>query len=412
MEAAIDAGAELKVRDGEEVMQAGDMFISDLSTLGEQFLTGVMSEIGGGFITTPVIGSLQVSVAAGAANMWGRMFRTHTPRVLNIAPNPSLATRIDTVYLEQIYDESSADNGKQTIAIAQGTVSGTPATVPVTTGVARLPIARVTIPQGGTSVTVDTSVIVHSTPRTISLGADSIGLVTLKNEVKNLLTDAMFTVTSPVSGQTLAYNGSDWVNEDNVISLAEDVAIASPASGQVLTYSSGKWRNVALPAYPSVSIAGSSDAVISSPQERQFLTYSAGKWRNSTLTIDIPSSKFAQTVYSAYGNLPGNNTLLASCAVTVPPGTWLLKVEAMGQYYGINVGGGSNNFWFQGDAVSGLGLENTQVVATSDQGVDRSWYNTCGRVVTVTSTTMFTADLWVSGGNIFLRGGKIVLMAV
>jgi hypothetical protein len=91
---------------------------------------------------------------------------------------------------------------------------------------------------------------------TVSLGAikvgsglsiDGGGFLSVSGLTTNLdsLTDV--TITSPVSGQTLAYNGSQWINSGlslttNLDSLT-DVTLTTPASGQTLVYNGTQWVN-------------------------------------------------------------------------------------------------------------------------------------------------------------------------
>lgn len=479
VEAAIDSTAEMKVRVGEEVMQAGDIFISDIPTMGQSFKDGIIK----GMEVAPVTGQMKVSVAAGAANIAGRIFELNSSRTISIDSNSTLANRYDSVYIEQHLE--GTDAGLQQILVQKGTTNGVIPVIQSTSSVRRMRIGAVKIPQGATSVTVSHPAPTVA-PQSIDIEPGSVDLTHLTSAVKNKLTDAMFNVTSPASGQILEYDGSKWRNYPNLLSRVDDTTIASPTSGQVLTYYSGSWRNRALPAPPTVSIASATDSTISSPAQNQVLTYysgrwrnrslpspptvsiaaasdtslsglaanqvltyvspgvwknkalpspptvsiaaasdstisspsngqvlaySSGRWRNSTLNISIPSSKFAQTSFGTYGNLPGANVLLASTAVSVPAGTWLLKAEAYGQYYGNKVGGGSNNIWFQGNSVDGISLGHRQLVATSDQGVDRHWTLSTGRIITRSNTGTYTLDLWVSGGNIYMRGGKLMLSA-
>ena len=480
VEAAIDSTAEMKVRVGEEVMQAGDIFISDIPTMGQAFKDGIIK----GVVVSPVTGQLKVSVSAGAANLAGRILELNSSRTINIDANSTIPKRYDSVYVEQHLE--GPDAGLQRILVKKGTVDNVIPVIESTSAVRRMRIGVVSIPQGATSVTVSLPGPAIA-PQNIDITAGSVDEVHLTSAVKDKLTDAMFDITSPASGQILEYDGSTWRNQPNLLSRVDDTAIASPTTGQVLTYESGAWKNKALPAPPTVSIASASDTSISSPSSNQVLTYysgrwrnrslpspptvsiaaasdtsisglaanqvltyvspgvwknrplpspptvsiaaasdssisspkngqvlaySSGRWRNSTLNIEMPASKFAQTAFSAYGNLPSNNVLLASTMVTVPAGTWLLKSEAYGQFYGNRVGGGSNNIWFQGNAVDGISLNHRQIAATSDQGVDRQWTLSTGRVVTRSSTGTYTLDLWVSGGNIYMRGGKVMLSAI
>lgn len=353
VEAAIDSTAEMKVRVGDEIMQADDMFISDMSTIGQMFTNGIIEGVDGNFAVTPVVGSLQVAVAAGAINMYGHIFRTHTVRNLTVDANPEFATRIDTVYVTHYH--SGADKGKQIIGIAKGIANNTPAAVPTVAGTWSLAIARVTVPLGATSVTT-TMVGPTAAPTSTKINNDSILLQHLAPEVEDQLLNSTFSIINPTTGQHLAYNGTKFVNEDNTIANLDDAVIASPVAGQVLAYSTGKWRN-------------------------------------STLTFTVPAPAFAEQVISSYGELD-NNVLLGSVSVEVPKGTWMLVGEVYGQAFVTNGGAGTANIWLQGSAVTGKSLTSRQTVVRGKGDGIRSFQLTTRLMVGPVATTTYTLDLW------------------
>lgn len=113
-----------KVRSGYELMQAGDIFLSDLPRLMQVFLDGVIFGSAGPGVTpfnvTRV--GLDLTIGRGSAIIYGYVFETLTPRFLTIATNPSgPTTRVDSILLRQWID--GANIGMQEIVKRQGTVN-------------------------------------------------------------------------------------------------------------------------------------------------------------------------------------------------------------------------------------------------------------------------------------------------
>jgi hypothetical protein len=92
------------------------------------------------------------------------------------------------------------------------------------------------------------------------------------------------TITSPVTGHVLKWNGTAWVNAaaSSTLAALTDANIASPTNGQILQYqtSDGKWHNAAA---PPQALASQTDTNIASPANGEILQYqtSDSKWHNA-----------------------------------------------------------------------------------------------------------------------------------
>lgn len=87
-----------------------------------------------------------------------------------------------------------------------------------------------------------------------NLPAIPVGLVALAGAAPNasrgdhvhtsaLATQQDVTLTSPVAGNVLTYNGVNWSNGPNTLDADTDVTITSPAIGQALAYNGSQWVN-------------------------------------------------------------------------------------------------------------------------------------------------------------------------
>jgi len=89
-------------------------------------------------------------------------------------------------------------------------------------------------------------------------------------------------VSAPVTGQTLWYNGTNWVNANLPINDLSDVVITSPATGNLLQYNGTNWVNVALSAL-GFALDDLSDVVITSATTGDLLQYNGTNWVNIAL---------------------------------------------------------------------------------------------------------------------------------
>lgn len=197
VEADINAGEVIKIRSGQEMMQAGDMFISDMEVISQLFSDGVYPDIDSSFAPSVVTGQMKITIGTGAANMRGRLLQTHTPRTIDINPNATLTTRLDSVVLEQHVGGDMS--GRQNIAVIPGSVNNTLPVINQDADVLQLPVATATIPLGATTPTVAPAVT-FSTPRDIVIDNDFLLVRHLSPELKTYIANAFPGVVIEDSG--------------------------------------------------------------------------------------------------------------------------------------------------------------------------------------------------------------------
>lgn len=147
-------GTNVRIRSGAEVMQAEDMFLSDIPDMFRVFSTGVYKGYLNALGVTASGSTLEVTVATGAAILNGVLWEIITPRTLTVPANTTLASRRDYVVLRQWI--AGSYSGKQDLALIQGTVTGVDPTINTDPNILDFPIARVTTAQNaGTSVVTD-----------------------------------------------------------------------------------------------------------------------------------------------------------------------------------------------------------------------------------------------------------------
>ena len=83
-------------------------------------------------------------------------------------------------------------------------------------------------------------------------------------------------VASATNGQTLKFNGTNWVNADNKVVDLKDINITDPQNGQILIYDSvsNTWKNGS-PSATSTSLDDLSNVSIDNIQNNQILKYDA-----------------------------------------------------------------------------------------------------------------------------------------
>lgn len=426
IEADILTGQDLKVRSGREVMQAGDVFISDMDMYMRLFSPGVFPDIGEEFGVNEITGQMQVRVRTGAANMLGILFQTHTERILTIDPNTTLSHRVDLVVLEQYLTGDSA--GKQYISVIKGTVAGIAPDTNLDPSVFQLPICAVDTPQNATSVTL-TPVQVFSAPSRINLESGSIildylnpevlayisttwpGLAIKKSDGNNLSTGAKSIKLG--TGLSGAVAGTEvTINSLDTIAKLNDTQISTPSAGQVLTFSGSKWQNKPIPpvVIPSWSVASLTDTTISSPATGQVLTYSGGKWINKAPAAG--GEKYFDDANFDGGYYTGSNRKLASVAITVDPGTYILETMTIISVNG-NGGPGGCNIWLGGSGVPTGSNASARVFETD--GYNSRLTTLTGRVIVRPSVrTTYTADAWIAhqfGSNALIGSGTLFITA-
>jgi hypothetical protein len=267
VEGNVNAGSELKVRSGREVMQAGDVFISDLPEFLRLFTTGVFQGVASAFRVDAIVGQRAVRVLPGSANMLGRYFSTLTNREITLAENTTLTTRKDLVVLEQYV--AGDYQGRQNIAIIQGTVNNTVPASNLDPDILQLPIATVSVAMSATTVTVEDT-RVYSGPS--SLGVGTITLENLSSEVLDY-------IAAQFPGFTVKSGSSTIKTTTKTITVKDGLK----------------------------AVAGTGNEVI--------------------ITLDSVAAvgkQFKDVNFAAFGS-DGSERTLASTTVTLAPGTWLIQ---------------------------------------------------------------------------------------
>ncbi|RMH01827.1 MAG: hypothetical protein D6706_01260 [Chloroflexi bacterium] len=109
-------------------------------------------------------------------------------------------------------------------------------------------------------------------------------------------------ITSAASGETVVYNGANWVNAALNLSQLGDTNITSPTDGQVLSYdnASGKWVNS--------SSAGAStlndltDVSAAAPSQGDSLVHNGSTWINEPKFVGILSDNLSTPATMSAGS--------------------------------------------------------------------------------------------------------------
>lgn len=108
-------------------------------------------------------------------------------------------------------------------------------------------------------------------------------------------------LTALASGDILKYNGTDWVNVDNFLSLLSDVNTTGLVDGMMLVWDTGtsKW----IVQTPVTDLTSLTDVTISSPANREILMYNGAEWTNAPAPTfsTIANGSFASGFGNTYG---------------------------------------------------------------------------------------------------------------
>lgn len=97
-------------------------------------------------------------------------------------------------------------------------------------------------------------------------------------------------IDTPLTNQVLAYNGTNWVNVGvgsvfpHSLGFHSDVSIVGPTTGQLLTYNGTSWVAQTL----NVGINALADVVITTPLSNQVLRFNGTNWVNGTAPAIMP----------------------------------------------------------------------------------------------------------------------------
>ncbi len=200
-------------------------------------------------------------------------------------------------------------------------------------------------------------------------------------------------VSGASNGQLLSYNGSNWVNTNNIISFnsrtgavmpqSGDYSIAqlagvlltSPSSGQILSYNGTNWVNSSSGAgvtsfnsrtgavipqandytiaqiQNSSILASTSNVTITSPSSGQYLSYNGSNWINSNIYTHITGVTSLNS--GSITTTPKNNYFILGGNITIGPG---------GDYGDLTI------IFFGGPATLSFGINTLYMYGTSFNG--------------------------------------------
>jgi hypothetical protein len=225
---SLTGGTEIRVRSGEELMQAGSYYSGDVPVIVQSLSSGVIKGLLEDFLVEAVTGQRKIRVHTGAALAAGNLFSMDADREITIDANPSIAIRRDIVVLNQWVGTS--EYGKQTITVEKGTVSATDPTLNSDPDILQIPLQRVIVNQNATSVTTED---MRSYVGPSALPNGIVTVPSLGEDVLDLFEDS---VGVGKYEKTVNFNGTGAY----VTVSSSDTAVKTLASG-TLTLPAGKW---------------------------------------------------------------------------------------------------------------------------------------------------------------------------
>ena len=190
--------------------------------------------------------------------------------------------------------------------------------------------------------------------------------VIITGRLDNLSGDVM--IGSPVSGDSLSYNGSKWVNrKSNITTDMGDVVISGNATGQFLKYDGNNWINSSIPTINNLNDIG--DVSVATPNTGEILQWDGTNWSavspsksmvglsnvDNTTDLNKPISNATQTaldlkanvntspIITLGGDLTGNVTLSnlgnATLTATIAANSVTLGTDTTGDFVSSLVAG-------------------------------------------------------------------------
>ena len=190
--------------------------------------------------------------------------------------------------------------------------------------------------------------------------------VIITGRLDNLSGDVM--IGSPVSGDSLSYNGSRWVNrKSNITTDMGDVVISGNATGQFLQFNGNTWINSSIPTINNLSDIG--DVSAATPNTGEVLQWDGANWSavspsksmvglsnvDNTTDLNKPISNSTQTALNLKansntsptitlgGDLTGNVTLSnlgsATLTATIAANSVALGTDTTGDFISSLVAG-------------------------------------------------------------------------
>jgi len=228
-----------KIRSGREVMQADEVFISDLPGVGQVMTDGVIGQVAPAFSYT--LNLMTFTLNPGAALIDGHLFQTTTTRQKVCAGNTTMVERWDLIILRQHIAGTYA--GRQRIELIPGLSNK--ADPPINTDPANvrdIPLYRVRVTNGMTALTIAGTDDLR--PYSYSQqGPNSVGAPMLTAEGTVSSTSAARVLTAPLDAG--AGNPVPLTPTWSTLDLGElaDVSVATPGGpGVPLIWDGAIWR--------------------------------------------------------------------------------------------------------------------------------------------------------------------------
>ena len=231
IEAAL-GGGKFKKRSGRELMEAGDLFISDMSAAFNVFTNGVVNTLGNKFNCTNV--GQNLTLQTGGAMLNGHLLEITANRVLAVPVNPSLPIRKDLIVLRQHIGGTYI--GRQEIVLKVGTVNDTDPPDNTNPDLVELKLWRSAIAQSAGTVTL-TDLRTYAYALQSPNSVNNLMLTTDGGTTELSTAEARSLLTAPTAGFT-----PDW----NTLSLGEldDVVATAPLNGSFLAWNGTAWAPV------------------------------------------------------------------------------------------------------------------------------------------------------------------------
>ena len=216
------SGSQKKVRSGLEMMQAGDVWVSEFGEYMKVLTSGVISAEGSDFSTSSA--ALNLTILPGAAIIEGRFFRLTTNRVIAVPSNAVYAVRWDLLVLQQYVGGASI--GKQDIVLKTGTNGADPA-INTDPDIYELPIYRARTSMGASVTNLD-DLRAYST---ILINNNQLGMAKLDAGGNLSTADTAKVIKAPTSGLTPVFASLSTLE-------LNDVFTSSLANNDILVWDS------------------------------------------------------------------------------------------------------------------------------------------------------------------------------
>lgn len=246
------------------------------------------------------------------------------------------------------------------------------------------------------ATTADSGTLGNATPQPVGTATPGTAVTSSRSDhvhSSTLSAQHDVSITSPTSGQQLAYNGTAWANTSPTLASGTDTNISGPAPGDILVYgSSAKWLNAT---WGRFLLNGWQDLI------RYGEIFSTHRRDQATATTSTPKTVTAVWGIGSQVTVPTQGVrfwLTASVASTITAalyvGTSLSSLAQQGPSVTVNTTTAAGQYqvaW--SPAVTVTGSTSAQYVA-----VQLTQTGTAG-TLTWAGLTIGTSGPWLSGGQ-------------